>query len=156
MRRIGIEDRLQDLLFLSALAAASTLLLVSLVAASAASEKPTSVNPDHPGYHLYRQYCGSCHGIYADGQGPAATALKKQPSDLTRLRERHGSPLPEAALIEIIDGREMVVSHGSREMPIWGERLHATKPPGAAREASLRSTLELILEYLGSIQTSRP
>jgi len=134
----------------SALLVPTALLLASL--SQAQEVEPGSVNPDHPGYHLYRQYCGSCHGLYAKGDGPMAPTLKKEPTDLSRLSEEHGFPLPEARLIEFIDGREMVASHGSREMPVWGDRLYQALPAGTDREARRRETLRLLLSYLESIQ----
>jgi mono/diheme cytochrome c family protein len=128
------------------------IVLLFAAVACAADEDPVSVNPDHPGYHLYRQYCGACHGLYARGDGPAASELKKPPSDLSQLSVRHGSPLPEDELIEFIDGRDMVASHGSREMPVWGDRLYRTMPSGDQREMRRLEALHLIVSYLESIQ----
>src|SRR6185312_15780903 len=37
------------------------------------------------GVDTYKAYCATCHGPLAKGDGPAATALKKVPADLTTI-----------------------------------------------------------------------
>lgn len=105
------------------------------------------------GAGLYLQYCASCHGVAAQGNGPAAAALRKPPADLTRLVERYGQPLPKERLAALIDGRTPVLAHGSREMPVWGEELYAgDRPESPARDAARSGTILLILEYLDTQQ----
>ena len=41
----------------------------------------------------YNSYCAICHGPQAKGNGPAATALKKVPPDLTTIAKRNGGPV---------------------------------------------------------------
>ena len=43
---------------------------------------------------MYRQFCAACHGAHAQGNGPAAPTLKRQPPDLTTLAKRHGGKFP--------------------------------------------------------------
>jgi mono/diheme cytochrome c family protein len=72
------------------------------------------------GADVYREYCAVCHGATGRGDGPAARALKTPPADLTTITKRHGE-FPRKTLEEtILAQNEPVVSHGSREMPIWG------------------------------------
>lgn len=105
------------------------------------------------GAGLYLQYCASCHGVTAQGNGPAAAALRKSPTDLTRLAERYGQPLPMERLAAWIDGRTATSAHGSREMPVWGEQLYAgDRPDSPARDAARSGTILLILEYLDTQQ----
>lgn len=105
------------------------------------------------GRRLYLQYCASCHGTSARGDGPAADALATRPPDLTRLAQRYGSPLPVERLAEFIDGRADVRAHGSRQMPVWGEKLYAgPRDPTLPVEKARRGTIELIVAYLASIQ----
>jgi hypothetical protein len=107
------------------------------------------------GAGLYMQYCASCHGATAQGNGPAAAALRQPPSDLTRLDERYGEPLPKERLASLIDGRVAVAAHGTREMPVWGEKLYAgDRPDSPARDAARAGTILLILEYLDTQQRS--
>jgi mono/diheme cytochrome c family protein len=73
------------------------------------------------GPQLYRAYCASCHGVDAKGNGPAASALKKAPPDLTRIATINGGTFPMQKIEEIISGDQPgAVGHGSREMPVWG------------------------------------
>lgn len=105
------------------------------------------------GRAAYLQYCASCHGPGARGDGPVADVLDTPPPDLTRLALRYGQPLPLERLASTIDGRDEVRAHGTRQMPVWGEKLYAgPAPPSEAREKARRGTIELILLFLQSIQ----
>ena len=70
----------------------------------------------------YQSNCASCHGIGAKGDGPMSTELKKRPSDLTVLAKKNNGVFPLNSVYKIIDGRDEIASHGSREMPVWGYR----------------------------------
>ncbi len=70
------------------------------------------------GEELYMHYCATCHGIDATGQGPMASVLVVQPTDLTSLTDEDGL-FPTARVVARIDGRDPLVSHGS-PMPVYG------------------------------------
>jgi mono/diheme cytochrome c family protein len=70
----------------------------------------------------YQSNCASCHGIDAKGDGPVSGELKKRPPDLTVLAKKNGGVFPLNFVYRIIDGRDEIASHGSREMPVWGYR----------------------------------
>lgn len=108
--------------------------------------------PPGPGQQAFLQYCASCHGPLGDGQGPLAEELRAAPADLTRLRERFGSPLQTQRLLERIDGRRMARAHGSRDMPVWGQKLARNVSRGPGTEAQTRGTLLIIIDWLESIQ----
>jgi mono/diheme cytochrome c family protein len=72
------------------------------------------------GSELFKEYCATCHGMDATGNGPAARALRKPVPDLTRLAERNGGRFPARTVKEYISGESDILSHGSRDMPIWG------------------------------------
>jgi hypothetical protein len=57
-----------------------------------------------------------------------------------------------AKMAALIDGRTVVPSHGSREMPIWGERFGEMVGGGSVGEEVVRGNLLVLLEYLQSIQ----
>ena len=48
--------------------------------------------------------------------------LKVPPPNLTVLAKKNKGVLPFSAVYEIIDGRKTVMAHGTRDMPIWGDR----------------------------------
>ncbi len=131
-----------------------TLVLLGMGLASPAHAEDRAIDEQHRGFPYYRQYCASCHGLFADGKGLLAPLMKPDPPPLTQLGGRFGTPLAKSALIEHIDGREMPRAHGSSDMPVWGERLLEKIPPIRAKEMAKRATLYLIVDYLAAIQAS--
>ena len=105
------------------------------------------------GQEYFMQYCASCHGTSAKGDGPLAPALRTSPPDLTKLSQRARGGFPSLAVAEVIDGRRVVASHGSAEMPVWGRRFSSQRngPQGIA----LRGRVAVIVAYLGSIQVEK-
>ena len=102
--------------------------------------------PEAPGYPLFRQYCSTCHGIRADGNGPFAPMLDPRPADLTRLAQEYGSPLAKTKLIYFDDRGRPVRVRVCREQLFLGVK------PLAGIEAARRGTLLTIVSYLHSIQ----
>jgi mono/diheme cytochrome c family protein len=100
------------------------------------------------GAELFRLYCATCHGVDGRGDGPAAPALKRRPPDLTTISERNGGRFPEFRITHIIDGYEITASHGSREMPIWGDFFHDMKRD----DTQLKLREHNLTEYIRSIQ----
>lgn len=70
------------------------------------------------GAELYQRHCAACHGVEGRADGPLASALIVQPADLTQLSVN--GVFPGARILERIDGRDPLVSHGS-PMPVYGE-----------------------------------
>jgi len=79
------------------------------------------VTPAESGEAMFATYCSVCHGPTGKGNGPAAAALKKQPADLTQLNKRNNGAFSAIKVGLIIRGDEVMASHGSRDMPIWGK-----------------------------------
>ena len=104
------------------------------------------------GQQYFRRYCSACHGVEGRGDGPAAPALRPPPADLTRIAQRRGGRFPVAEIAACIDGRTVVSAHGSREMPIWGERFGEMAGGGSVGEEVVRGNLLVLIEYLQSIQ----
>ena len=106
---------------------------------SAQTIKSVPPNPTSPasGEQMFNEYCAVCHGKDAKGDGPAATALKKAPADLTALTRRNQGKFPEAKVYNIIKGDAGVAAHGSREMPIWGD-VFSSMSPGNTGQVQMR------------------
>ncbi len=109
--------------------------------------------------------CAICHGLDGKGNGPLSSQLKTPPPNLTVLAKKNNGFLPLRDVYDIIDGRKVIASHGSREMPIWGkqfsdeasagqlnpEALNRVDPSFDA-EAIVRTRILSIIEYLNRIQ----
>jgi mono/diheme cytochrome c family protein len=83
-------------------------------------EKPATAISSVAGSDTFREYCAVCHGIGGRGNGPAASALKVPPPDLTLLRNRNDKIFPEDQIRAMLLGQRPLPSHGSADMPIWG------------------------------------
>lgn len=103
----------------------ATLLVLVLVAAAQQSQpviKHVPVKPTSPasGQEMYMTYCAVCHGKDGKGGGPAASALKVPPPDLTTLSKRNNGEYPTMRVISTIQGEAALPAHGTKDMPIWG------------------------------------
>ena len=112
----------------------------------------------------YLSNCASCHGIAAKGDGPVSKELKSHPTDLTVLAKKNKGVFPSNSVSRIIDGRDAVGSHGTREMPVWGYRFVPPKhfdlnladdfvySPPASPEAVVQGRILAVIDYLNRIQ----
>ena len=135
----------------------SRTLLVALTLALAASAAPqppkvksvpVKLSGSIDGAVLFREHCAVCHGLDAKGNGPAAGALKRAPTDLTHISQKSAGKFPTLAVRQKIQDGE-VVEHGTVEMPMWGKLL---VPAGRTKtDADVR--IYALLQYLENIQT---
>jgi len=84
--------------------------------------KHVPVKPTSPvsGKEMYTAYCAVCHGADGKGGGPAASALKTPPTDLTLLSKNNGGKYPALRVSASIRHESELPAHGSKEMPVWG------------------------------------
>ena len=80
------------------------------------------------GKAMFEQYCAVCHGAGGQGDGAAASALKKRPADLTQLSRKNGGAFPEIKVVRYIKGSDEVAAHGTRDMPVWGAVIGSLRP----------------------------
>ena len=132
----------------------TTLLAVALFAAVATAQTvrkiPASNTSAASGQEMYRAYCASCHGLDGKGGGPASSALKTPPTDLTQLNNRNSGQFPEMKVFNTISGDARVPAHGSKDMPVWGA-LFLRLNDSDASKAKLR--IRNLTKYIESIQT---
>lgn len=76
------------------------------------------------GKDLYMQFCASCHGHEARGDGWSAQSRDIHPADLTMLSARNGGKFPLIRAAHQIDGRAEILAHGG-PMPIYGDIMGA-------------------------------
>ena len=114
----------------------------------------------------FQSSCASCHGTDAKGKGPVSGQLKIPPPDLTMLAKNNNGVSPTNALFETIHGLKTIPAHGTREMPIWGERFNPIvnlphdvdpyywKMAGLERspEVVVRTRILAVIDYLNRVQ----
>jgi mono/diheme cytochrome c family protein len=129
--------------------AVSALLLSCLFAAPVSAQSFA----DYSGRDLFMRFCASCHGANGTGDGPVGQGLAVMVPDLTRLARRYGNHIDQVKLREIIDGRSVVIAHGTRTMPVWGYEFWVEEGADVKAEASVRIIVDKLIDYLRSIQT---
>ncbi|MEM1077509.1 MAG: cytochrome c [Pseudomonadota bacterium] len=77
-------------------------------------------DPVNEGRQLFRDYCVTCHGMEAVGDGPMTQVLTISPPNLTRLSEDNDGVFPISRVVARIDGRMPVLGHGG-PMPVFGD-----------------------------------
>lgn len=105
---------------------------------------------DYSGGELFWRFCASCHGESGRGDGPVAPSLKIVPADLTQISERYGT-FPTARLRETIDGRGLVIAHGTRVMPIWGYELWVEEGADVTAQEAAREAIDRIVEHVRTL-----
>ena len=114
----------------------------------------------------FQSSCASCHGADGKGKGPVSEQLKVPPPDLTILAKNNNGVFPTNAVYESIYGSKIIPAHGTREMPIWGERFnpivnlpHNVDPsywkmagPEQSPQVVVRTRILAVIDYLSRIQ----
>ena len=101
------------------------------------------------GKEMFTTYCAVCHGVDGKGGGPAASALKTPPADLTVLSKNDGGKFPSLKVTSVIRGTAEYPAHGSREMPMWGT-LFAGMSQG--HDGEVQQRIANLTHYIESLQ----
>lgn len=115
----------------------------------AVAQTPTEAAAER-GAQRFERHCALCHGTDGKGFGPFLRQLKTKPPNLRLLAKNNGGCFPLERVYDVIDGRRMTPSHGTRDMPIWGEEFKALVP-GESQTLVQGRILEIVM-YLRSIQ----
>ena len=101
------------------------------------------------GPDLYHAHCAACHGPEGKGNGPVGAALKTKPADLTMLAKNNGGKFPTQRIQKFISGDDpSLLSHGTREMPVWGPIFHQVEEDQDFGKVRLQN----LIKYLETIQ----
>jgi len=128
---------------------------LAMIVASAAALAADKVDV---GKYEYEGSCAACHGATGKGNGPMASELVSRVPDLTVLARKNNGVYPYDRVYQIIDGRKEVKAHGTREMPVWGERFNAQSSiffensPYSDPESAARSRIMALTEYIYRLQ----
>jgi mono/diheme cytochrome c family protein len=124
--------------------------LLLLIPATGALAQDDADGAARLGQIAFREYCRSCHGNLAKGDGPVAEHLKPKPADLTGIAERNGGEFPAEKVHAAIAGGKDVAGHGNSEMPVWGNAFKKVR--GGQSEAEVDEKISNLVAYLASIQ----
>jgi mono/diheme cytochrome c family protein len=100
----------------------------------------------------YLENCSACHGRFAAGDGPLTGVLLVPVPDLRRISAMSNGIFPADYVYQVIDGREMFLSHGDRFMPVWGSEFWLQEGADEQAEAAVRQRILNLLDFLASIQ----
>jgi mono/diheme cytochrome c family protein len=98
---------------------------------------------------MYTAYCAVCHGADGKGGGPAASALKVPPTDLTLLAKNNGGKYPAIKVSSTIHGEGGLPAHGSKDMPVWGSLFWSLS---RGHEAEVQQRVSNLTKYIESLQ----
>ena len=106
------------------------------------------------GQQEFRHACAVCHGLGGKGESVMTTLnlLTVRPPDLTQLSKKHQGQFPFWQVYRIIDGREEVKGHGTRDMPLWGEVFRPPEGGKRADETGAIGRILVLVYYLQAIQ----
>ena len=110
---------------------------------------PVSSTRADSGVEMFKAYCASCHGLDGKGNGPAASALKVAPADLSVLTQKSGGKFPSGRVIHVIEGTDEITAHGSSEMPLWGPVFHTLSP---GNDSVVKLRISNLAKYIESLQ----
>ncbi|HEY4379955.1 MAG TPA: c-type cytochrome [Acidobacteriaceae bacterium] len=111
--------------------------------------KPTLASDGH---QMFTTYCAVCHGVDGRGSGPAASALKAKPVDLTLLSHQNGDVFPSKTVTSVLRFGVETPAHGSTEMPIWGELMRNLSPDKRNSSMIVQQRIDNLASYLKTIQ----
>ena len=110
---------------------------------------PITSAPSNSGKDMFNSYCAVCHGTDAKGNGPAASALKTPPPDLTVLAKKNSGKYPAAHVASVIKGQAALASHGSQDMPVWGPLFSSISQ---GHEAQVQQRTANLVSYIETLQ----
>lgn len=142
--------------FISAAVALAMLLTLAIAQQAAPAQNAPAVKhvpitnaPPNSGKEMFNSYCAVCHGKDGKGSGPAASAMKTPPTDLTLLAKNSGGKYPASHVAAVIRGQAVTASHGSQDMPIWGPLFSSISQ---GHEAQVQQRIANLVGYIETLQ----
>lgn len=131
-------------------AAAAAMALAAFIAPAMAQDAVV-------GQAEFRDHCAACHGLTGLGDGPIGQILKTPAPNLAQISQRNGGKFPFQRIYEIIDGRAVLAAHGSRDMPLWGDRYVRDVKPVTPDQTEITKTqveqrILSLVYYIGTLQ----
>ncbi len=101
------------------------------------------------GQEMFTSYCAACHGVDGKGAGPAASALKVVPTDLSGLAAKNGGKYPSLHVSSVLRGEAETPAHGSKDMPVWGPLFRHLSQ---GHDAEVQQRIANLNQYVESLQ----
>jgi mono/diheme cytochrome c family protein len=101
------------------------------------------------GQEMFNSYCAACHGVDGKGAGPAASALKVTPTDLSGLAAKNGGKYPSLHVSSVLRGEAETPAHGSKDMPVWGPLFRHLSQ---GHDAEVQQRIANLNQYVESLQ----
>ena len=142
--------------FISVAVALAMLLTVAIAQQAAPAQSgpvvkhvPITNTLPNDGKNMFNNYCAVCHGTDGKGTGPAASALKAAPTDLTTLAKNAGGKYPAPHVASVIRGQATTSAHGSQDMPVWGPLFSSISQ---GHEAQVQQRITNLVDYVATLQ----
>jgi mono/diheme cytochrome c family protein len=142
--------------FISAAIALAMLLAFAMAQQAAPTQSGTSIKhvaisrtSPNSGKEMFENYCAVCHGKDGKGAGPAASALKTAPTDLSSLAKNSGGKYPASHVAAVIRGQATTAAHGSQDMPVWGPLFSSISQ---GHEAQVQQRITNLVDYVDTLQ----
>jgi len=132
----------------SAIAFPMALGILSTSGSAQTPANPAATAAVERGRVLFEQHCAVCHGKGGKGDGPAASDMTRQPTNVTLMQKRHGAFFAAQAE-SAIRGTDPVVAHGAPGMMVWGAIFRAN---ARGDEAAVDARIRDLVAFMESIQ----
>jgi mono/diheme cytochrome c family protein len=139
------------MIFRLSMSIGAALMLAAWVAIGRDGQPDLRATPAGSGAEMYLDYCASCHGRDGAGTGPVSPALKARATDLTILARRNNGKFPAERVKATIRGDLLVVTHGPKDMPVWGPWLRYM---GSGSHAEVTVRIDNLTRYIESLQVA--
>lgn len=141
----------KSMILLGTLVVATGLCLAQEKTAQKTEVKGTPIKQTNPasGKEMYIQYCAPCHGADGKGDGPAASAMKAPPTDLTQLTKKHDGKFPANRISSTLKFGGGPGPHGSADMPVWGPLFQSLDK---FHDAVVQQRISNLVSYVETLQ----
>jgi mono/diheme cytochrome c family protein len=149
-----ISPALRGAILLSALLLSSASLAFAQESQAQIKKVPIKKTSVTSGAEMFSEYCAACHGPSGKGDGPAASALRIPPANLTTLAQRHGGKFPDSYVATVLDnGVHEAKAHGSKDMPVWGALFGSISGGQSLASQEVKLRISNMSEYLRTLQS---
>ena len=105
----------------------------------------------------YQAHCAACHGLEGLGDGPVGQVLKTPAPNLALIAARNGGVYSVQKVYDVIEGSTVIAAHGTRDMPLWGDRYRRSSAPVTPDQAAMandtaQQRILSLVYYLGTLQ----